>query len=193
MRHFKRRITLGKQPLHHSGTLLDNVGSGSVPTKFVTIETEVGPRSTTGAPKSVQSFRSTDEICQIGDCIKYVNLFIQVAPRTATANDVGWLEWAYVCQRENDADIPITQVGNQTLGVIAKQMYRNECVYTGNIPIGSAQANKLDIQLKIPKPKTFLHIGDEYNLYVYYRSTNSADVQTDNIRVILSYFYTSYG
>ncbi len=188
-----KAVTRGKQALKHASTMLVNIGSASVPTKFVIAETEGGARSVSGAPKSVQSFRSTDETCQVGDCIKYVNVIFQASPRLDQIADSGWIEWAIVGKREADVDIPIGQTGVQTLGVIANQMYRNEVIYTGVFPVGKAQANSQSVMVKIPKTKQWLHIGDTIVVFAYFRSNLSTDVSTDRVRLVMSYIYKSYG
>ncbi len=186
-------MTLGKQMLKHAGTLLANIGNASVPTKFVICETEGGARSTTGAAKSVQGSRSTEETCQVGDIIKYINIFFQIGPRTAAIPESGWLEWCVVCKREADADIPTGQTGVFTLPVIAQNMYRNEVVFTGVIPVSNTQPNAQTVMLKIQKAKVRLNLGDTIVIFAYFRSVVSTDVQTDSNRLVMSYIYKSYG
>ncbi len=190
----RTRLLRGKSFETHADSFLANVGSGSTVGKFIITETEVGARSTTGSPQSVQSFRSTDETCNVGDFIKYINVKIQCAPRDVTpANDRnGWIEWAIVGKREADADIPNTQIGNLTVATIAKQMYKNECIFTGSFPMGATQANQETIQVRIPKPKVMLKTGDTFVLFTYFRSSNSANVATNTMRLINSYMYKCY-
>ncbi len=188
-----RRQTMGKQMLKHSGTLLANIGNASVPTKFIICETEGGARTTTGAEQVIQANRTTDEVCQVGDIVKYVNIIIQCGPRTAAIPESGWLEWAVVAKREADADIPTTQTGNETIGVIAQRMYRNEVIFTGVFPMSNTQPNSQQIMLKIPKSKVRLNLGDTICIFAYFRSVVSTDMQTDSNRLVMSYIYKSYG
>ncbi len=193
MARLRRRQLMGKVGIKHSDTLLANIGSGSIPTTFEVMETEAGFRSTTGTVDIIQDNATTGEVCRVGDTCKYINLFIQIAARAYNnTNNMGWLEWAFVCVKESETTVPITSIGTQTLGSICGHMFLNECIMTGCIPIGTAIPNFLPIQIKIPKTKMRIRQGDEWRLIVYYRSNNSADVQTDNMRIVLSFMYKSY-
>ncbi len=190
MARFKKRLMQRPLAIAHAGTLLDNVGAGSVPTEFEVLETEAGLRTVTGASQTITDSRSTAEVVNIGDVCKYINLFIQISARAYNVtNNMGWLEWAFVCVKESEVSIPSTNLGLDTLGVCANRMYRNECIFTGNIPVGTAIPNSLDIKIKIPSSKQVIRFGDEWRFYCYFRNNNSADVQTDNMRLVISYMY----
>lgn len=177
----------------HAGTIIANIGSGSTVGKLIMVETEVGARTTTGGAQSTKSFSSTDETCNIGDLIKYINVNMQIAPRVSGGTDAnGWLEFAVVAKREADADVPNTQIGNLTLGNIAKNMYRNECIWTGFIPCGDSMPNGVQLHIKVPKAKQYLKIGDTIVLFYYWRSNLSTSVLTDSNRFIGSYMYKAY-
>ncbi len=164
-----------------------------MPGKYVIAETEGGARSLSGAATQIQGNRTTDERCNVGDLIKYVNIQIEVAGRVIDdANQNSWLEWAFVCKREADADIPITQVGTQTLGDIATNMYRNECIYTGMIPIGINQGNGQNLMIKLPKTKQYLRLGDTFVIFTYIRSSNSVAASTTSHRLIQSFNFKCY-
>ena len=136
----RKPIGLFKNGVKHSGTILANAGAASPPAAQVVLKTSGGPRSTTGSPMTIQSLASTDEDCRTGDTVKYINLHLQCGPRAfPTVEDEeknGWMEWAFICVRENENVLPITNAGTQTIGDIATQMYRGECVFTGSIPVG---------------------------------------------------------
>ncbi len=191
---FRRKSTVRtKMGIAHAGTLLSNIGAGSVPTEFEVLETEAGTRSLTGAAQTITDSRTTGEVVNIGDVVKYINLFIQIASRSdADLARQGWLEWAFVCVKESETSLPITNIGLDTLGVCANRMYRNECIYTGNIPVGLAVPNSLDIKIKIPKSKQTIRFGDEWRFYCYYRSNDSADVSTVDMRLVQSFMYKAY-
>ncbi len=183
----------GKLGIAHAGTLLSNIGSGSVPTEFEVLETEAGLRSTTGASQTITDSRSTAEVVNIGDVVKYINLFVQISSRNSTnENRQGWLEWALVMVKESEVSIPITNLGLDTLGVCANRMFRNECIYTGAVPVGMAIPNYLEIKIKVPKSKQIIRFGDEWRFYCFYRSNNSADVGTDDMRLVQSFMYKAY-
>ncbi len=184
-----------KVAVQHSGTFVQNVGNGSAPDQFEIMETEAGLRTTTGAPQTIKDSASTQEVCNIGDIIKYINLFIQICPRPdigVLANQLGWLEWALVMVKESEADVPITQLGTQTLGNVCTNMFRNECIFTGCIPTGSRQGNYQAIKIKVPKFKQKIRFGDEWRLITSFRSSTSVDVTTDTNRLIKSFMYKSY-
>ncbi len=190
-RRFKRRSMSMQKSVKHSGTFLANVGASTVPESLIIVKTSGGPRSDDGAPQTIQSSASTDENCRTGDKVKLVNLHIQCGPRDAAANadKEGWLEWAFVLVRESEKSIPITRLGVQTLGDIATAMYRGECIFTGNFPIGTVQPASQEIILKIPKSKQSIKLGDEWRFVTSFRSTDSTSTSVNAVRLIKSYNY----
>ncbi len=190
----KRSKLIGKAHTKHSDTIMDNVGAGSVPHSFVIMDTGGGPRSTTGTPQTIQSAASTAEECRTGDTIKYINLHLQAAPRSGhpETEKMGWMEWAMVLVRENENTVPTTRIGIQTLGDICTQMYRGECIYSGVIPVGGAQPSVSEIQLKIPKNKTRIKLGDEWRFMSAFRATLTTAVATDAVRLVKSFNYICY-
>ncbi len=190
-----RKSLIGKPSAKHSGTLVANTGPSTVPDNMVIVETDSGARSIDGAPQTIQDRAVTDETCRVGDTIKYVNLHIQAGPRNnidAQQDRVGWIEWAFVCVRENETILPITRTGLQTIGDIATNMYRGECVFTGMIPIGNAQPAVGEITLKIPKRKQKIKLGDQWRFITAHRAVDSASTSTAVIRLIKSFNFICY-
>ncbi len=193
----RRRIRLNqiKTGVQHAGTKLANGGGGSIPDTFEIMETETGTRTTTGATQTTKDSASTAEVCNIGDIIKYVNLFIGCAPRDGQATidlQTGWLEWAFVCVKESETTVPITNMGTQTLATVCTNMFRNECIFTGAFPVGNQQSNHISVQIKIPKFKQKIRIGDEWRLITWWRSSNSTDTSTFAMRFVKSFMYKCY-
>lgn len=193
----RRRMAIGKYKMGiaHAGTKQFNNGGGSIPDTFEILETEAGTRSLTGASQTITESRSTAEVVNIGDVVKYVNLFVQVSPRDgqgALNLQTGWCEWAFVCVKESETTVPITNVGTETLGVICNHMFRNECIYTGNFPVGNQQSNSLAIQIKIPRSKQTIRFGDEWRFITWWRSSLSTDTSTVAMRTVKSFMYKAY-
>ncbi len=176
----------------HSGTLVANIGPDGPPLKMIIVKTSGGPRSVDGGHQTIQSLASTDEDCRTGDIIKYVNVHLQASPKGDNDNRNGWIEYAIVCKREADADIPSTKIGTQTIGDIATAMYRNECIWTGFFPMGKQQANGAELHLKIPKNKSFLHLGDEIVIFTQFRSGDSAATGSLSHRLVRSFNFKAY-
>ncbi len=185
---------MGKVFETHAGTKVHNIGPGLVSVPFhVVRETEVGPRDPAGTDTAIQVGRELSEECNIGDDCKYVNIFIQVGPRTAAASlNTGWIEWAFVTKRELDAVPTNTNLGTMTLGNVCKNYFRNECVMTGFIPVAENISNGVSLQIKIPKPKVRLTIGDQYILFIWGRTVSATETGTANFRVITSFMYKNY-
>lgn len=189
------RLSQTKTAIQHSGSFLENLGFASSPDQFEIMVTETGGRTASGVGQTTKESATTDVVCNIGDIIKYVNLFIQICPRPGTGaalNQVGWLEWAFVCVKESEANVPPTQLGVQTLGDVCTKMFRNECIYTGAIPTGSTQANYAEIKIKIPKFKQKIRIGDEWRFISFFRSSLSTDMTDDTNRLVKSFMYKCY-
>ncbi len=194
-RNFRRRETQGKVPIQHSDTNILNTGGAAVPTKFVVLETSAGARTVTGATQTTKSQSGTDELCNIGDIVKYINLFAEAAQRFDASEDDdnrGWLEWAFMMVKENETEVPITQMGVQTLGDVCTKMYRNECIYTGMIPLGLNQPATLDIKIKVPRFKQKIRIGDEWRFVCYARDLKATSTNAVNVRLVRSFMYKSY-
>ncbi len=139
---------------------------------------------------TIQSFSSTDDDCRTGDTVKYTNLHIQAGPRNnidAVQDRTGWIEWAFVCVRENETEVPGTRFSVQTVGDICTNMYRGECIYTGSIPVGGGQPVTADIMLKIPKHKQKIKLGDEWRFLTGFRAVSASSVSTATIRIVKSY------
>ncbi len=162
---------------------------------MIILKTSGGPRSTDGAPQTIQSLASTDEDCRTGDECKYVNLHIEAGGRTDTGvntDRTGWVEWALVCVRENETTVPTTRTGTQTLGDICTAMYRGECIYTGAIPVGELQPVISEITIKIPKHKRRIKLGDEWRFLTLFRAVNVASAGTGNVRLMKSFNHIVY-
>ncbi len=190
-RRFLSRRTSTKKSVKHSGTFLDNVGNSGGPETFIILKTGGGPRSIDGSPQTIQSFLSTDEDCKTADIVKLVNLHLQCGPRqNVNASDrEGWMEWALILVRENETAMPSTRLGVQTVGDVATNMYRGECIFTGNMPVGGEQPGSQEISLKIPKSKQHIKLGDEWRWVTNFRCTESTSVNTGAVRLIKSYNY----
>ena len=156
MRHRYRRQTMGKIPVKHSSTLVDNTGPGvgSVFTHQIFV-TDVGVRGLAGQNQTFKDTADNEAKCNVGDLIKYVNICLQGSPRGASpTNDndnAGWLEWAIVFQEERDAAPTTANLGVATLGVICSHAFRENCLMTGCFPMGTKQAMAQDIKIKLPK------------------------------------------
>lgn len=188
-----KRITRNKGHSTHSATLISNTGPGSAPAHMRVIETEGGARTQTGVTQNFAASRDTDEKCNIGDVIKFINLFIQCGPRTGAGSlKTGWLEWAVIIGKEAEVVIPITQLGVQTLGVTAIRMFPQQCLLTGAMPVGEFGPNYQAIQIKLPKKANFLRMGDKLDFVTYFRTVNSVETGVDNVRLIKSFIYQCY-
>ncbi len=183
-------MTMGKLGIKHAASFINNIGSGSIPTAFTMVEVNAGSR--TESHQSIKSNADTDETCMVGDLIKYLNIHIQVAPRANTAEIPGWLEFAVVWQPEDATKISITNVGTMTIGEIATNFYRNDCLWTGFIPVSANLGTGLELTIKTPKKHWFLKIGDSYILYCWFRSNDSTSSGTGSVRLIQSVHFKAY-
>ncbi len=184
-----------KTGIQHAETNITTSGGGTVPGEFSVMRTDTGARTLSGAEQATKSEASTGDVCEIGDIIKYINLFMQVAPRstaTTPAESMGSVEWAFMMVKESETSVPITQLGTETLATICTRMYRNECIYTGAIPIGLNQPNNLSVVIKVPKFKQKIRIGDEWRFVHWFRSWDSTNDDLNNVKTVKSCIYKSY-
>ncbi len=194
-RHQRIRLTRGKVPIKKADTNLTTIGAGTAPGTFNILETQGGARTTTGGTQTIKSSADTGEVCNVGDLVKYVTLFIEAGarPDQTTAQDrTGWLEWALVCVKESETTVPITDLGIQTLGAVCNHMFRQECIYTGAIPVGDAQPVYAEIALKIPPTKAKITLGDEWRFITSFRAVSATSVSTGAIRLVKSFQYKCY-
>ncbi len=186
----KRSAISFKSAVKHSGTFVESVGQGSNVTTLTILKTGGGPRSDDGSPQTIQSFSDTKDDCKTGDHCKVVNLKIQAGARPHIGSPefrTGWVEWAFLCVRESEKTVPSTNLGTQTLGDICTNMYRGECIYTGEFPIGDAQPAVERIMLKIPKSKTKMKLGDEWRFLTFFRAVDVTATGTANVLMIKSW------
>ncbi len=188
-------ITRFKTGIQHARTKLVNSGSGSISDTFEVLETSGGARSLTGTGITIKESATTGEVINVGDIVKYINLFVETGPRNnqGVAQDrTGWLEWAFVCVKESETTVPITTVGTETLGVICTNMFRNECIFTGSIPQGVDIPNYAEIKIKIPKFKQKIRLGDEWRFITYFRAVSSSATGVVETRQVKSFMFKSY-
>ncbi len=196
MRH-KRPITMGKTGVKHSSSLIDNTGPG-VGSFFghVIYETEVGVRPSGGAVRTIKDSATTGRIVNVGDIIKYVNICVECSPRGADStnikDDAGWLEWAFVFQREANVTVSVTNIGIQSLGVCATNFYREDCLMTGCFPVGSRQSMSTDLKFKLPEKCIKIRMGYILKLFCYLRGSSSTDTRTDSNRLLVSSNFKCY-
>ncbi len=191
----RRRIvrrTMGKEAIKKGNTSVDNIGQGSNSATFPLIN--VPNRDNDGDVITIRDSQNTSAIANVGDVLKYVHIILQAGNRDTNVEpgDTGWLEWAVTFQKETQTTIASTNLGVQTLGVIAQRIFRGDCLLTGQIPVGSIQPITQEIMIKIPKNKVKLQLGSNLILHTHFRSTDSTDVRTDNVRLVKSFFYKLY-
>ncbi len=196
MRH-RVRLTKGKTGIKHGSTLVDNTGQGvgSVFSHKIYV-TKVGTRNASGAAETIRNSQTTDEVVNVGDIIKYVNICLQCSPRgaepTNPLDNAGWLEWAIFWQREKDVDPTVANLGTETLGVVCGRAFRENTLLTGCFPLGTNQANSVDIKIKLPARCCKIKIGDVLRIACHVRTSSSTDVRTDSHRLIASSMFKNY-
>jgi len=190
----KRRTLLGKAFEKHSDTLLTVSGPGTALIGVHTMrDTEVGARDPAGSDDNIQSSRRFGEECNTGDICKYINIHIQAGPRLVDdLQGMGWIEWAFCCHKSSDPIVTKTNIGTNTLGDICTKYFRNECIYTGNLPVSSSGTASQEITLKIPKSKQRLSPGDVWELIFFPRTTSSIDTATNTFQIMTSFNYKNY-
>jgi len=180
----------------HADTLVSVIGPGTVAvTEHIMRDTEVGLRDPAGQNDTIQLGRGFAEECNIGDVCKYINIHIQAGPRAATSPNAqmgGWIEWGFVCHKGSDAQPTKANIGTLTLGNILTNYFREECIYTGAVPVGINQPATAEITLKIPKKKQMLRVGDEWTLFYIARTTSSTETESDTFKVFTSCNYINY-
>ncbi len=188
---------MGKVPIKHAGTLVDNTGAGTGSFfAMQALNVEAGLRTTSGGVQTTKDNANTEELCNIGDIVKYINFCIQACPRGANpTNDndnCAWLEWAVVYQEERNIAPTVANIGVLTLGAICSHFYRENCLMTGCFPIGTKQAMSTDLHIKVPQKWIRAKIGWVCTLFCYIRTSDSTDVRTDSHRLVASYHYKCY-
>ncbi len=195
MRH--RRVTMGKNSIKHSSTLLDNTGSG-VGSFFghLIYQANAGVRDVTGAIKVIKAQATTENIVNVGDIIKYVNVCLECSPRgvipTNELDNAGWLEWALVWFNENSVTLNVTNIGVGTLGHLATNYYRGDCLMTGCFPVGTKQSMSVDLKFKLPRKAVRVNLGSQLLMLCYFRSSSSTDTRTDSHRLLASSHFKAY-
>jgi len=190
------RLSQTKSRVQHADTLLSTIGPATAPTVHVVLDTEAGARTLTGGAQTVQVGMGTNEEVNIGSIVKNINLQIQCGMRPVEADDDdeanGFMEWALMMVKESEAPILTTNLGTLTLGVVANHMYRNECIFTGFVPIGKQQPNGVNISIKVPRFKQKITFGDQWRFVCFFRDLKVTAVDTDTVRLLTSCIYNSW-
>ncbi len=190
-------MMLTQNAIKHSDTAILTHGPASIPTETIILNTDIGARTLTGATQNIRDLETTDSTVMAGSTVKYMNIAIYTAPRPGSISintdpTIGWLEYALVMVKESEAVVPITLIGSTTLQDICTKMYRNECIWTGCIPISTRVPNCTNLRIKVPRVKQKIKTGDEWRLFIYYRDVATTAVGTDLCRTILSTNFKSY-
>ncbi len=188
------RISQVRTGIQHSKTSVGNTGAATVES-FQLLETSGGARSLGGATTNITDTRTTGEVCNVGDVIKYINIFLEAGGRLDTdlqEDRTGWMEYAVIMVKESESPVLVANLAGQTLGDVCTKMYRNECIWTGAFPIGRDQPNNMALAVKVPKFKQKLRLGDEWRLAFHFRAVDAASTSVIAIRFIASTMYKAY-
>ncbi len=187
---------MGKDPVKHSHTLIETIGNGSNVGQRSLIVTNAGDRSLDGSSQLYGANATTAGQVMVSDIVKYINVILESAiteeGQTAQNDTQGWLEWAIVWRQEVDIPIPSTNLGTRALGDLASQMFRGDCLLTGQFPVSVNLPNVATITLKLPKKANKWHIGDQLSIYTHFRSSNVTDLTTDTVRLVTVAHFKSY-
>ncbi len=191
-----KRVTLGKDPIKHSNTLIATIGNGSNVVIRPLVVTNAGDRSLDGSNTIYGENAATGSTVMLSDIVKYVNIVLQAAiteeGQTAQNETQGWLEWAVVWRDEVEIPIPSTNLGTRTVGDLAMQMFRGDCLMTGQFPVSVNLPNVETITIKLPKKAVKWHLGDELSIYTHFRSAEVTDLSTDTVRLVTMHYFKSY-
>jgi len=189
-----KRVTMGKDPIKHSSTLVSVIGNGSNVTGVQLITTRAGDRSLDGASSTIQDSASNAQIVILSTIVKYITVHLQAAVTTAgnDSSTQGWIEWAVVWRDEVSVQPPSTNFGTQTLGNICTNMYRGDCLLTGNFPVSVNLPNSQDILVKLPKKCVKWKQGAELKLYAIFRDADTTNLETDTVKLITSNNFKGY-
>ena len=187
---------MGKDPIKHSTTFIGTIGNGSNVAERTLIQTNAGDRSLDGLATVIQQEANTATNVQVSDIVKYVNITLQLAVteqgQTAQNDTQGWFEWAVVWRDEVSIPIPSTNLGTRHLGDLAMQMFRGDCLMTGQMPVSVNLPNVQNITIKLPKKAIKWKLGDELTLYSHFRSSNVTDLETDTVRSVIFHYFKAY-
>ncbi len=188
-----RRTLKGKSSEKHSDTLISVIGPGTATVSVLTVrDSEVGARTPAGNTDTIQLGRGNNEECNVGDSCKYVNITLSAGPRATADVNNGWVEWAFCIMKAVDPDPLVTNKGTNTLGDICTKYLRNQCIYTGALPVGRQQTTTEHISLKIPSDRVVLRQGDEWKFFFWARTVSSTETSTDIFKVLTSFNYKNY-
>jgi len=189
-----KRVTMGKDPIKHSATKVSTIGNGSLVGAQTLISTNAGDRSLDGGLKVIQAQANTGNIVMVSSIVKYITVHFQSAITDAgvAINSQGWLEYAVVWRDEVLITPPTTNLGTLTLGDICTQMFRGDCITTGNFPVSVNLPNSHSIQIKLPKKAVKWRLGDQLILFTIFRSATVTDVDTTSTRLLASSNFKVY-
>jgi len=190
-----KRQTMGKDPIKKSGTLIAGaIGPSSAITAVTLITTPLG-RDGSGSTVTIRDAQNTENLANVGDIVKYINVHLQCGARDSIAPEddtSGWLEWGIIKYKEGVIPPSNTQLGTKTLGDVLTQTFRGDCLMTGNFPVGGDIPNVAEIVLKVPKIVSKMQLGSAILIYLHYVSVNNASTATDLASLRISFNYKLY-
>jgi len=193
MRHRRfSRVTKGKVKVKKSRTQLTNIGNGDAIANHVILVTDAGDR--VAGTSVIKDTANNNNICNVGDTVKYVNFCLQAGARDVTPEDEaqGWIEYGLVLQTEAEVVPTNATLGTQVLQDLLSKLFRNNCIFTGCFPIGGDQPFTTDLKFKIPSKYTTIRQGANWHVYTAFRSVQSTSMVVDPVRLVTSHIYQCY-
>ncbi len=193
-RRIKRR-TMGKDPIKKSGTLIGGAIGPASPITAVTLAITPIGRDASGATQTIRDDQNTENIANVGDIVKYINVHLQCGARDSEEPEddtSGWLEWGVIKYKEGVVAPVNTNLGLHTLGDILTKQFRGDCLLTGNFPVGGDTPNNAEIVVKIPDVVTKMQLGSAIVWYGHFVSVNNASTATDLASLRVSWNYKLY-
>lgn len=128
--------------------------------------------------------------------IKYVNILFETGLRDTAPAAPGFIEYAVVFRHELEANYTIPAAftaafSTQTIGDIARNFYRGDCIWYGSFPISREIPQVIPLKIKLPDKCCQYKRGSELVLIIGHHGLNVADTTTD-ARTFLTVGYKAY-
>jgi len=127
----------------------------------------------------------TKQRCSPNSIVKYMNIKFELAVQTTTSpiSQDGWMEYVLIYFDEMQAaptvDAIITAgVTTQTLGDLARNLYRGNCIWFDSIPVYKDLATAQTVKIKIPDSFCKNKRGRVLSMISLFRSKDAADTDS---------------
>lgn len=145
---------------------------------------------------AVLTSSDTANIVSPNSCVKYVNITCETGLRDTAPAAPGFIEYAIILRTELTGAYAIpagftAAFSTQTVGDIARNYYRGDCIWYGSFPVSRELPVSVPINIKLPDKACKYKNGTELIMIMGHHGLNIADT-TSRARTFFQVGFKAY-